>query len=44
VAAYLARAGVLEKVGAERVFVEVDDAVAAFEASRGEGAATTNPR
>jgi hypothetical protein len=24
--------------------VEVDDAVAAFEASRGEGAATTNPR
>ena len=44
VAAYLARAGVLEKVGAERVYVEVDDAVAAFEASRGEGAATTNPR
>jgi SulP family sulfate permease len=44
VAAYLARAGVLEKVGAERVYVEVDDAVAAFEASGGEGAATTNPR
>jgi SulP family sulfate permease len=44
VAAYLARAGVMEKVGAERVYVEVDDAVAAFEASRGEGAATTNPR
>ena len=44
VAAYLARAGVLEKVGAERVYLEVDDAVAAFEASRGEGAATTNPR
>jgi len=36
VAAYLARAGVMEKVGAERVYVEVDDAVAAFEASRTE--------
>jgi len=33
VAVYLARAGVMEKVGAERVYVEVDDAVAAFEAS-----------
>ena len=30
---FLARAGVMEKVGAERVYVEVDDAVAAFEAS-----------
>jgi SulP family sulfate permease len=34
VAAYLARAGVLDKVGADHVFLEVDDAVAAFEASR----------
>jgi SulP family sulfate permease len=34
VAAYLARAGVMEKVGAGRVYLEVDDAVAAFEASR----------
>jgi hypothetical protein len=34
VAAYLDRAGVLEKVGAERVYLEVDDAVAAYEASR----------
>ena len=30
VAAYLARAGVIEKVGAERIYLEVDDAVAAF--------------
>lgn len=34
VAAYLSRAGVMEKVGAGRVYIEVDDAVAAFEASR----------
>jgi SulP family sulfate permease len=33
VAAYLSRAEVMEKVGAERVYLEVDDAVAAFEAS-----------
>jgi SulP family sulfate permease len=33
VSAYLARAGVLEKVGAEHVYLEVDDAVAAFEAA-----------
>ncbi len=30
VEAYLARAGVMEKVGAEHVYLEVDDAVAAF--------------
>jgi sulfate permease, SulP family len=36
VAEYLARAGVLEKVGAEHVYLEVDDAVAAGEASRSE--------
>jgi SulP family sulfate permease len=36
VAAYLARAGVVDKVGADRVYLEVDDAVAAFEASRTE--------
>jgi SulP family sulfate permease len=34
VATYLARAGVLEKIGADRVHLEVDDAVAAFEAGR----------
>ncbi len=34
VAAYLDRAGVLEKVGAGHVYLEVDDAVAAYEASR----------
>ncbi len=34
VAEYLDRAGVMEKVGAEHVYLEVDDAVAAFEASR----------
>ena len=34
VAEYLDRAGVMEKVGAERVYLEVDDAVTAFEASR----------
>ena len=34
VAAYLDRAGVLGKVGAEHVYLEVDDAVAAYEASR----------
>ena len=34
VADYLARAGVMDKVGAEHVYLEVDDAVAAFEASR----------
>jgi SulP family sulfate permease len=39
VAEYLARAGVMDKVGAERVFLEVDDAVAAFEASRIEAGA-----
>jgi sulfate permease, SulP family len=31
---YLGRAGVMDKVGAEHVFLEVDDAVAAYEASR----------
>jgi sulfate permease, SulP family len=31
VSAYLARAGVLEKVGVEHVYLEVDDAVAAFD-------------
>jgi anti-anti-sigma regulatory factor len=36
VAAYLSRAGVMEKVGAQRVYLEVDDAVAAFQASRAE--------
>jgi sulfate permease, SulP family len=34
VAAYLDRAGVMEKVGAEHVYLEVDDAVTAYEASR----------
>jgi SulP family sulfate permease len=33
VAAYLSRAGVLEKIGAERVYLEVDDAVTAFHAT-----------
>jgi SulP family sulfate permease len=33
VAEYLARAGVIQKIGATRVFLEVDDAVVAFEAS-----------
>ena len=33
VAAYLTRAGVMETVGAGSVYLEVDDAVAAFEAS-----------
>jgi sulfate permease, SulP family len=37
VAAYLARAGVMDKIGGGYVYLEVDDAVAAFEASRGEG-------
>jgi SulP family sulfate permease len=35
VAAYLARAGVMKKIDAERVYLEVDDAVAAFRASSG---------
>jgi SulP family sulfate permease len=39
VAEYLARAGVMDKVGADHVFLEVDDAVAAFEASRIEAGA-----
>ena len=34
VSEYLARAGVMEKVGAEHVYLEVDDAVAAFGTSR----------
>jgi len=34
VAAYLARAGVMDKVGVEHVYLEVDDAVAAFGAGR----------
>jgi SulP family sulfate permease len=33
VAAYLARAGVLDKIGAERVYLEVDTAVSAFRAA-----------
>jgi len=33
VASYLSRAGVMEKIGAERVYLEVDDAVAAFRSS-----------
>jgi SulP family sulfate permease len=44
VAEYLARAGVLEKLGAEHVYLEVDDAVAAFRASRPEAAPPANPR
>jgi sulfate permease, SulP family len=44
VAEYLARAGVLEKVGPEHVYVEVDDAVAAFEASGIGGAPPAIPR
>jgi SulP family sulfate permease len=39
VAEYLTRAGVMDKVGADHVFLEVDDAVAAFEASRIEAGA-----
>jgi SulP family sulfate permease len=38
VAAYLDRAGVMTKVEARHVYLEVDDAVAAFEASRSEPA------
>jgi SulP family sulfate permease len=38
VAAYLDRAGVIDKVGVGLVFLEVDDAVAAFEASGNGGA------
>ena len=37
-AAYLDRAGVVEKIGAGHVYLEVDDAVAAYEASRAEAA------
>jgi SulP family sulfate permease len=44
VSEYLARAGVLEKVGAEHVFLEVDDAVEAFQASRIEVAPPGTPR
>ena len=33
VAEYLSRAGVMEKIGGERVYLEVDDAVAAFQAA-----------
>ncbi len=33
VSAYLSRAGVMEKIGAGRVYLEVDDAVAAFHAT-----------
>ncbi len=33
VAAYLSRAGVTEKIGADRIYLEVDDAVAAFHAT-----------
>jgi sulfate permease, SulP family len=36
VAEYLARAGVMDKVGVEHVYLEVDDAVAAYEANRAE--------
>jgi len=38
VAAYLDRAGVMAKVEAAHVYLEVDDAVAAFELSRNEPA------
>jgi sulfate permease, SulP family len=38
VAEYLARAGVMDKVGSAHVFLEVDDAVAAFEAEEAEKA------
>jgi SulP family sulfate permease len=40
VSEYLDRAGVVEKIGAEHVYLEVDDAVAAFEASRTESRTT----
>jgi sulfate permease, SulP family len=43
-AAYLDRAGVIDKVGAGRVFLEVDDAVAAYEAARAEVAPPASPR
>ena len=43
VSTYLARAGVMDKIGTEHVFVEVDDAVAAFNA-RGDGAAPPTAR
>ena len=44
VSTYLARAGVMEKVGAEHVYLEVDDAVAAFGTSRAEVPPATTPR
>jgi sulfate permease, SulP family len=34
VSTYLGRAGVMEKIGADRIYLEVDDAVAAFQAER----------
>jgi SulP family sulfate permease len=37
VATYLALAGVTERIGADRVYLEVDDAVAAFEAEARSG-------
>jgi SulP family sulfate permease len=43
-AAYLARAGLMEKLGAGRVYLEVDDAVAAFEASDVEVAPAASSR
>jgi SulP family sulfate permease len=44
VGAYLERAGVMDKVGAGYVYLEVDDAVAAFEASRDEGGSPERAR
>jgi SulP family sulfate permease len=38
VAAYLSRAGVLDRIGVERVYLEVDGAVAAFQAHAGASA------
>jgi SulP family sulfate permease len=44
VSEYLARAGVMEKVGADNVYLEVDDAVAAFAAAPAEVAPPATPR
>jgi MFS superfamily sulfate permease-like transporter len=43
VAAYLSRAGVIGKIGADRVYLEVDDAVDAFRATAPAGVATVPP-
>lgn len=44
IAAYLAHAGVLGKIGADDIFIEVNDAVDAFEARRADLASREMPR